>query len=312
MFEQLPLLEVSVSPASHQAVVPMDAASLEILENYRRERLKQEATPNTVKRELAMLRTLARQVSPNGREASVIALLRAPMQVAAVLVEPPDDVAQGTVRARLVAFQRFVTIIGPLFGRNPRVDLDALDGQLPRARASGWHTAGVRVGGSKARRQPTGPVLGSADLDRIVKAASLTARPARDALLVTLHCFSGLRPEEIVGLTWEQLIHDELRPDGRFGLVVSVRRGSRDVRLLLPDVVRDALDAHASATEPLARPLCRPVFIASQRTGRPLGYRAARKILRWRLPRRGVPIDEECRITRRLWALAHHPGSVGP
>jgi integrase len=278
MLQQLSLLEIPAG-TSPQPIPPMDPESLEILEEYRRERLKQGASPSTVKRELSMLRTLARQVSQDGCEASLIALLCVPTQVATVLVEPPDDVAEGTVRARFVAFQRFVTMIGPLFGRNPEADLETLDNQLPQARTHGWHTASVRVGGRKSRRRLPGPTLGGADLDRIVKAAGQTARPTRDRLLATLHCFSGLRPKEVVGLTWEQFNRDELPPDGRFGLVVQVRRGFRVVQLLLPDVVRDALDDHASATEPLARPLCGPVFIASQRTGRPLGYRAARKIL---------------------------------
>lgn len=307
MYQQLSLLEESSTPIDSPLVLSMNEASLEILDEYRTVRLQQGASTVAIKREISMLRTLARQATATGLcEASLLALVQAPSQVAMLLVEPPDDVAHGTVRARLIAFQRLLTIVGPRFGRNPHADLEILAAQLPRSRAGGWHTAGVRVGGSKARRRSPGPVLAGTDLDGIVRAAGSTARPTRDRLLVALHCFSGLRPQEIVLLTWEQFIHDALQPDGRFGLVVAVRRGLKALRLMLPEIVRDAVDKHASATGPLAHALSGPVFIASQRTGRPLGYRGARKVLEAACGAAGFPAmtSAELRAAYGHWLIS--------
>jgi integrase len=61
------------------------------------------------------------------------------------------------------------------------------------------------IASTAARRWSRGPTLDVTDLRRIVDAAGAEdpGHALRDRALVALHYFSGLRPDEIVRLCWE-------------------------------------------------------------------------------------------------------------
>ena len=210
--------------------------------------------------------------------------------VARTLREPQVPIARTTGRARLVAVQRFIQVMGPALGRDPAADLATLDSLLPTRRPTGWHTTGTLVAGVPGRRRRRGPTLDAADLRRLVDAAGtgLIAQAPRDRALVALHCFSGLRPEEIVRLRWETL-STELTASGHYGLTVTVDRDNRRVLLLLPGPASDAVEALAGAMGGSVESLTGPVFCARGAPGRPLSYRAARDTLRDACRRAGLP-----------------------
>src|SRR5205823_1708536 len=93
------------------------------------------------------------------------------------------------------------------------------DSLLPTRSSTVRYAVGMFVAGTTGRRRRRGPSLDAADLHRIVEAAAVGAHPGfadRDRALVALHCFSGLRAEEIVRLRWEDLATD-LAANGYFG-----------------------------------------------------------------------------------------------
>lgn len=92
-------------------------------------------------------------------------------------------------------------------------------------------------------------------------AGAASGMAVRDQALVALHCFSGLRPEEIIRLGWEHL-SAELAVDGRYGLTVGVTRNGRHVWLLLPGPAADAVQALAHQTGRTIESLHGPVFCA--------------------------------------------------
>jgi integrase len=104
------------------------------------------------------------------------------------------------------------------------------------------------VAGTTGRRRRRGPTLDAADLRRILDAAGQgeSGQSLRDRALVALHCFTGLRPEEIVRLRWEDLA-TELTTSGHYGLTATVEGLGRNVRLLLPSPASDAIEAMAGA-----------------------------------------------------------------
>lgn len=138
--------------------------------------------------------------------------------LAPALRAPAASISRSTGRTRLLAVQRCIRVLGPSLGRDPGADLAALDAQLPARRSSGWHTTGTLVAGRAGRRCRRGPTLDAVDLHRLVEAAGAagSACALRDCALVALHCFSGLRPEEIVRLRWENLAA-ELTADATVG-----------------------------------------------------------------------------------------------
>src|SRR5207248_1695063 len=92
--------------------------------------------------------------------------------IARSLREPTAAISRSTGRARLLAAQRCIRLVGPLLGREPGVDLAALDERLPARRSSGWHTTGTLVAGHVGRRRRRGPTLNAVDLHRLVDAAA--------------------------------------------------------------------------------------------------------------------------------------------
>ncbi len=316
---QLPLFRVHLTAeGARRGRGPLDAASEHLLRIYRAERDAALAHPRSIAREVSQLRSIARE--SNGERTPVpLAILFADLErVAHVLREPVRPIARSTGLARLLAAQRFIRIIGPRLGRDPAADLDALDRSLPARRQAGWHTAGTVVAGAKGRRRRRAPTLDTADLHRLVEAAggaTGAARAARDRALVALHCFSGLRPEEIVRLRWEDL-GLTIADGGYRRLTAAVVRGGRHLQLPVPSPAAGELEVLAGVTEEGGDPLAGPVFRA-RASGLSLGYRAARNVLRAACRRSGIPPVEsaDLRAAFAHWLLAqglsdHEVGAV--
>src|SRR5690349_7170939 len=117
------------------------------------------------------------------------------------------------------------------------------------------------VAGAPGRRRRRAPTLDAADLRRLVDAAGAGSgtHSVRDRALVSLCCFSGLRPEEIVRLRWEELA-TELTANGHFGLTATVERSGRQVSLILPGPSADAIEALARSAGRAVESLSGPVF----------------------------------------------------
>lgn len=258
-------------------------------------------------REISQLRAIARESTADDGPAALGELFGELPRVARLLLEPRRPIARSTGRARLLAAERFIRIVGPALGRNATVDLATLDRLLPSTKPLGWHTAGTVVAG-EPRRRHRGPTLDGADLDRIVDQAGVGhdgERAARDRALVALHGFSGLRPEEIVGLRWEDVAR-ELTPAGFWGLTAGVSRRGVRVCLLLPGRAGMAIQALAEHAGEEMASLSGPVFRARGRSGRPLGYRSARAIVHAACRRVGLPAMEavELRAAFAAWLRA--------
>jgi integrase len=88
----------------------------------------------------------------------------------------------------------------------------------------------------------------------------------RDHALAALHRFSGLRPEEVVRLCWENL-DTELAAGGRYGLTAAVVRGGRTTKLLLPTPASDAIKALARESGGTVESLSGPILCARGRPG---------------------------------------------
>lgn len=206
----------------------LDSGSEELLRTFGDLRLSGRMSERSVSREVSQLRSVARESGIT----SLHALFSDLGRIAEVLREPRRQVCQSTGRARLLAVQRFITMMGPGLGRYVAADLATLDALLPARPSSGWHSAGTLVAGASGRRRRRGPTLTAADLERIVDAAA-EASPGHadpDRALVALHCFTGLRPEEVVGLRWQD-ITSEIAPGGHYTLMVTVQRSGIERRL---------------------------------------------------------------------------------
>lgn len=95
---------------------------------------------------------------------------------------------------------------------------------------------------------------------------------------MSLHCFSGLRPEEIVRLRWDDL-DTELTASGHYGLTATVTRRGGQVALILPAPAADPIADLARMVGVAIESLSGAVFKARGMADRSLSYRAARDIL---------------------------------
>ena len=306
---QLPLFSraPNTDAAPAEARSP-DAGTERLLAAFRDARLAQEASPQSVRREVSQLRAVVREAHAVDPSVSLRVLLSDLGLIARTLSEPLAPIARATGRARLLAVQRFIQLMGRTLGRDPETDLAALDALLPARRSTGWHTTGTLVAGASGRRRRRGPTLDAGDLRRLVDAAGSgpPAQAARDRALVALHCFTGLRPEEIVRLRWEHLA-TELTASGHYGMIASVQRRGRQVSLLLPSPAADALAALA-ADAANSESSSGSVFRTSRTLDRSLSYRAARDVLQNACRRAGLPVVESTALRS---ACAHWLGSQG-
>lgn len=280
--EQLSLFEPSITNSSLMPRPnPLPEESERWLDTFRATRIHDGAHPRSVAREISQLRSMAREVS-NGSKDGVILIITEPRLVAHALCEPRRSVARSTANARLVAVQRFINVVAPLVGHDPTHAIQTLDALLPQSRSVGWHTLGAVVSGSSARSRRRGPTLEAEHLHALVDAAaenSTRGHAPRDRALIALHCWSGLRPEEIVRLQWEELAvgrtsTDELR------YAVTIGRTGRQITLPLLSPAIDVLETLAVTRGGWIGMLTGTVFFTSYRLERPLSYRTARDILR--------------------------------
>lgn len=285
---QLPLFEETGTSSRRQ---PLDAVSEWLLQEYGQKRASQGASQQSVRREMSQLRSIARECGGPGVALPLETAFNDVAQVARVLREPTMPISRATGRARLVAAQRFIQNMGPVFGRNPETDLASLDALLPACRSTGWHTVGTMVAGDHGRRRTRGPTLDAADLRRIVDAAGDDtggAREVRDRALAAILCFSGVRIEEALNLVWEDL-DTHLTGVGYYGLTASIDRDGRRLTLPLPGPIGEALEALKEASELGGMPAVGSVFRARGGPDRSLGYRGARKVLVRACRRAGLP-----------------------
>jgi integrase len=280
-----------------------------LLATFEDARIAEGTHPRSARREVSQLRSLLREAGAGDPTVTLQALLRRVDLLAQALREPSIMISRSTGRARLLAVQRLIRTVARSLGRDPDADLAALDKRLPARRSNGWHTTGTLVAGTAGRRRRRGPTLDAADLRRLVEAAGAgpIAQAPRDRALVALHCFSGLRPEEVVRLRWEDL-SSELTVSGHYSLTVAVERGSRSARLPLPGPASDAVVALADTVGGAVECLFGPVFCARGAPARPLSYRAARDVLHDACRRAGLPPVESSTLRA---ACAHWLRSQG-
>src|SRR4051812_26397262 len=124
-------------PAGRRA---LDHDSERLLREFKERRLTDGAHPQSVKSEVSQLRGVARECGSMDQPAVLRTLLANVGTIAQALREPRMTIARTTGRARLLAVQRFIRIMGRQLGRDPVADLEALDRQLPALRSTGWHT----------------------------------------------------------------------------------------------------------------------------------------------------------------------------
>jgi integrase len=305
--QQLPLTRDL--PAARSAPTPFDEASEELLGRYRALRFEAGANARSVTREVSQLRAVAREAGPPGSPLPLLALLKDLRTVARALTEPRAAIARSTGQARLVAVQRLITVIGPTLGRDAESDLRRLDALLPARPRAGWHEAGTLVAGGVTRQRWRGPSLSGHDLHRIVDAAASDEDDCfamRDRALVALHCFSGLRPEEIVRLRWCDVTIDRDGDAVRVAVIV-MRRGSL-ITMPIIGTAETALDTLAHHTASLNRIPTAYVFRGRTSGGDHLSYRMSRMIVARACRAAGYPPLEASDLRA---AYAHWLGTRG-
>jgi len=307
--QQLRLFD-SLAPASPptRGHRPLAATSEQLLQVFAAARIAEGAHPRSVACERSQLRALARHGGGGRSDPLPLADLFADLAlVARALREPSHPVARSTGLARLRAAQRFIRHIGPLLGRDPAADLRSLDTLLPARRRTGWHTAGTVVAGTAGRRRRRGPTLTTLDLHRVIAAADARSpQAARDRALVALHCFSGLRAEEILRLRWDDLSL-AVTEAGHRRLTATLVRDGRCLRLPILGPATEAIGELTQRMADIGRPLSGPIITTRADSGRALGYRAARNVLRAACQRAGFPPAEaaDLRAAFAHWLRTH-------
>jgi len=289
--KQLPLFGDSSPVRPRESAI--DTRSEELLHTFRALRLSGGMSGRSVSREVSQLRSVARECGIT----SLRALFSHLERIAEVLREPRTPVSQSTGRARLLAAQRFITVMGPGLGRDVAADLATLDALLPARPSAGWHTAGTLVAGASGRRRRRGPTLTAADLELIVEAAAQAnaGHADRDRALVALHCFTGLRPEEAVGLRWQD-ITSEIAPGGHYTLMVTVERGGSERRLPVLGPAREAVQILAWTTGGPIGSLSGQVFRTGRASTRAMSYRTARDVVTAACRKAGLPTMQACEL----------------
>lgn len=270
-------------------------------------RIARLAHPRTVAREISQLRSLLRASAHVGGPQTLRSLSADIDCVAHILREPPQPIARSTGRTRLIAFQRLIQMLCAREGRTPYIELARLDALLPSRQTSHWHRVGTLVAGTKNRQRPLGPTLLEADLRRIVANASTTDSPqtSRDRALVALHCFTGLRPEEIIALKWENVLAPP-NTSGFYGPVALITRNARELMLpiLMPAATHLALYAQECGND--VHHLSGVMFCSHMTGTKALSYRAARNIVQHACLRANLPAmaASELRAACAYWLKA--------
>lgn len=251
-----------------------------LLTRFRESRTRAGGHPRSVAREISQLRSLAHEAGSADAPLSLAALFGDLGAVAHALCEPRVPIARSTGRARLIAAQRFIAVVCPAFGCDSRADLARLDALLPVRPCTGWHDAGTLVAGVPTRRRRRGPTLFPLDLLRIVEfvpRGTHRCRAARDRTIVALHCFSGLRAEEITALRWERVERGTV--DGVEEIAAWVERDGHLLPLPIPGPAAEAMARYANVVHDLVGACADAVFRRNLSSPLPLGYRAIRNIV---------------------------------
>ncbi len=272
-----------------------DSESERLLKIFAEKRSADGAHPRSVKREVSQLRSLAGELQVESDLISLTVLFRDLRLLAQALCEPRSSIARSTGRVRYVAARRFMEFVAPLLGRDARRDLLTLDSYLPAGRRTAWHSTGIVVAGAPSRRSRRAVSLDWSHLIQLVDTASTaetSVQTIRNVALVALHCFSGLRPEEIVLLQWKDIATDYSPFDDRHHFKVRVKRAGRDLWLPLVSPAVKAITSLATSFAWRSDPRSGPLFESRNGVGRPLGYRAVRMILKEVCRRAGLPAVE--------------------
>jgi integrase len=108
------------------------------------------------------------------------------------------------------------------------------------------------------RRQREVRPLRPLEVERLRTAALLRRQGQRDAMLISLLAYAGLRPQEVLALTWgdirERTLLVDKASDGRGGFKSTKTGQARTVRLLAP-LARDLAEYRAGADHPAASQL---------------------------------------------------------
>jgi integrase len=281
------LFDLPVPRPSRPPAKRLDADSEALLGRFGAQRLAGGGLARTVAREVSQLRSLGRQGAAR-RPAALRGLLTDPNALADALLQPPRPISVSTGRIRLLAVQRIIGACGHEIGiADADGFLASLDALLPARTAHDWHAAGTIVAGVRTRQRPRCPTLYPADLERVLAVAGAGAgkRALRDRALVALHCYSGLRPEEVGRLRRTDVLSVD---DGCH--VVEVRRASGLMRLALPaasaepliDLIRSQSEAENVADSTI-------LFRCGTAKQPPLSSRAVRLIVQAACKRAGFP-----------------------
>ena len=277
---------------SSAAAIADDAESTRLLAFFRQQRLMEGSSAHSVDREVSQLRALWRGAKIDDERLALADFIFTPRQVATQLLEPVRPIAQSTGRARLNAVCQFIRIVSPRLGRDARSEQQRLDHLLPQ-RSTGWHTLGTVVGGDYRRRRSLGPTVDPHDLERLVDTAgasrSRDRTVMRDRAILSLACFTGLRPGEIVKLRWEDLSYDHITGAGHFGLTAQVSRRGQSIRLILAHPAANALVAWADLLGCDLTGAVGPVFSRFSSSMLPMSYRTVRQVIDLACRQAGFP-----------------------
>lgn len=291
---QLPLL---VEPPSARPC-RLDDRSEALLERFRLARLAAGAHPRSAAREVSQLRSVAREAGTADDPLPLDRLVADIRSVARALIEPRAKIARSTNRARFWAVQQFIQVVASELDAEPGPVFEALDALLPKAVAPAWHRTGIVVAGTTERRRRRAPSMGLIELRAIVAAVAYPddpVRTVRDRAVVALHCFSGLRPEEICGLAWGNLTAGS-STTGRDAWAASVERRGHHVTLPVLGPAAEAVTLLAYQSGGSTEELRGPIFRATASRPEPISYRSARAIVANACIGAGLPVTASVQL----------------
>jgi integrase len=292
VLSQAPLFDLP-APARDRSEInrePLDSDSERLVRAYRVVRLSAGTTASAAAREVSQLRSVVRVARRRHGPVTLATLVSHPRQLADILACPDRELARSTVRARINAIQRFLSVMAQYLGCDGEAVFGELAQYLPMRPSSGWYRVGTLLAGTPVRRRRRGPALYPDDLRGIVAAAAAVRgeRGVRDCALVALHCYTGLRPEEVIALRWED-VRKAIAAPGRTILEVHVTRACATLCLPIPVPAAGPLHAWEQVCRVSSGCLSGPIFVRTRRTGKPLSYRAARDIVRTACRQAGLP-----------------------
>lgn len=274
-----------------EAAGTLDLDSQALLERFRERRLSEGANPRSIGRELSQLRSMAKEGAWRGSGTLADVFTDIPL-LATILCEPRRPIARSTGLARFVAVQRFIRIIAPLLGRDPQQDRRELDRLLPARTPTGWHTTGLVVAGGAGRHRHRAVSLSQRNLDRIVQGVTEQGTEPWHRTLVMLHCFTGLRPEEIVALRWGDIERTSVPMTEEIRFSISVHRGGRCLALPIISKVAAELAVFAGSQGSTQILPSKFIFPSARTASCSISYRAARYVVTRACREAGVPVVE--------------------